>query len=246
VTVERFRDQGVVLGTVDYGEADRLVTLLTRSHGKLTAFAAGARKSRRRFAGALEPCTVLSVELVERRGTTFRLDTADIQNPFARIRNDLRRISRSLYALELVRELTREREPQERLLELLLRYLDGLDAGESGPTSLLAFELDALAHAGLMPRLAGCALCGGGWADHPRFDPEHGGAVCEACAPRSFRAAAVSPGLLSALRGLQEGSRTPLPAEARQHARALLNGFISHHLGRRLRSADFMDQVGLD
>lgn len=244
--MERFRDQGVVLGTVDYGEADRLVILFTRSHGKVTAFAAGARKSRRRFAGALEPSTVLSVGLVERRGTTFRLDTADILQAHPRIRDDLPRIARALYALELVRELTRDQQPHEGLLDLLLRYLGELDAGTAGPTSLLAFELDALAQAGLMPRLDGCALCGGDWHEHPRFDPEHGGAVCEGCAERTPRAPVVSGALLHALRGIQEGQRTPLPPEARRRARDMLNTFISHHLGRKLRSVDFMDQVGLD
>ena len=110
--MERFRDVGVVLGSVDYGEADRVVTLFTQEHGKLTAFAGGARKSRRRFAGALEPLTVLSVDLVERRGSTFRLDAAEIRESHPRIREDLHCISRALYALELVRELTREHEPQ--------------------------------------------------------------------------------------------------------------------------------------
>src|SRR5262249_37282659 len=63
--MERWEDEALVLGTLDYGDADRMVTLLTRSGGKLTAFAAGARKSRRRFAGALEPGTVLRARLVE-------------------------------------------------------------------------------------------------------------------------------------------------------------------------------------
>ena len=66
--MERFWERALVLSHLDYGDADRLVTLFTAARGKLTAFAAGARKSRRRFAGALEPFTLIQAKLVERRG----------------------------------------------------------------------------------------------------------------------------------------------------------------------------------
>ncbi|WNG18628.1 DNA repair protein RecO [Cystobacter fuscus] len=244
--MDRYTDEALVLSTVDYGEADRLVTLLTREHGKLTAFAAGARKSKRRFAGALEPYMRLRVQLVETRGATVRLDSADIVAGYYAARADLPLIARALYAVELCRELTRDHEPHPELFALLEGYLHKLDAKEAGPTSLLAFELSALAHAGLMPRFDSCSLCGGAPGARPRFDQAHGGAVCEACAGRARDAVAISPELLSGLRALQDGERTPLPAELRARARALLNLFISHHLGRRLKSVDFMDQVGLD
>jgi DNA repair protein RecO (recombination protein O) len=244
--MERFDDDALVLSTMDYGETDRLVTLLTREHGKLTAFAAGARKSKRRFAGALEPFMRLRVHIVETRGSTVRLDSADIVAGYYAAREDLSLIARALYAVELCRELTRDHEPQPELFLLLEEYLARLDAKEAGPTSLLAFELSALAHAGLMPRFDTCTLCGGEPGERPRFDQAHGGTVCEPCGGRARESVAVPVALLSGLRALQEGQRTPLPADLRARARGLLNVFISHHLGRRLKSVDFMAQVGLD
>lgn len=244
--MERYVDEALVLSTVDYGESDRLVTLLTREHGKLTAFAAGARKSKKRFAGALEPFMRLRVQLVETRGSTVRLDGADIVGGFYTARAELELIARALYAVELCRELTRDREPHPELFDLLEAYLGRLDAREAGPTSLLAFELSALAHAGLMPRFDACALCGGPPGERPRFDQGHGGAVCEPCGARARESVAIPAALLSGLRALQEGQRTPLPPELRARARGLLNVFIAHHLGRRLKSVDFMAQVGLD
>jgi DNA repair protein RecO (recombination protein O) len=240
--MERFTEHAVVLSTVDYGEADRMVTLFTRERGKLTAFAAGARKSKRRFAGALEPFTSLKVSLCERHSDTFRLDGADIQASYPRVREDLARIARALYCVELCRELVRDREPHTQLYELLVDYLAQLDRQEAGPTSLIAFELDALAQAGLMPRFDACSLCSGEYGPRPRFDPSHGGVVCELCAS-GFP---VSRELMHGLRDLQAGARTPLSAEQRRQARELLNLFIVHHLGRKLNSVDFMAQVGLD
>ncbi len=244
--MERFEDQALVLSTVDFGEADRMVTLFTRERGKLTAFAAGARKSKRRFAGALEPFTLICAQLVSTRGETFRLDSADIEAGYYSVREDLPRIARALYCLELCRELCREQEAQPGLFAQLVDYLALLDRKEAGPTSLIAFELEALAHAGLMPRFEPCSICGGSTGERPRFDPGHGGVTCEGCAARAHFGVPVSPELVEALKRLQVGARVPLPPAARRQARELLNLFISHHLGKKLKSVDFLAQVGLD
>lgn len=242
----RIVDEALVLSCVDYGEADRIVTLFTRDRGRLSAFAAGARKSKRRFAGALEAGTHLKAQLVERRGEVFRLDGVDVVQSFHRLRDDLPRIARLLYCLELIRELTRDHEPHAALFDGLRDYLKKLDAKEAGPTSLLLFELDALAQAGFMPKFSPCALCEQPTGDRPRFDPEHGGVVCLSCAPRVPRGMPVSPEVVEALARLQAGERTPMAPELRAKARTLLNVFISHHLGRKLKAVDFMEQVGAD
>ncbi len=244
--MERFVDEALVLGTVDYGEADRLVTLFTKKSGKLSAFAAGARKSRRRFAGALEPCTWLKAQLVERRGATLRLDAVDVVHSFAGLRSDLSRIGRGLYVIELCRELVRDREPHPELFDATTAWLGLLEQGAAGPTSLLAFELEALSLAGLQPRFDACSVCAGALGSEPRFDAAHGGGVCAGCQGRAAGAARVPAELLVALAALQAGQRTPLPPPLRARARLLLNAFISHHLGRELRSVDFLQQVGVD
>lgn len=244
--MERRIDEAIVLGAVDYGEADKLVTLFTRGRGRVTAFAAGARKSKRRFQGALEPGTHLVAKLVERRGDTQRLDGADIRSSFFHLREQLPTIARALYCLELCRELVRDHEPHEALFQALLGYLGLLDQGKAGPTSLIQFELDALAEAGFQPRFDSCVLCGGPTGERPRFDPSHGGVVCEKCVLRATGARAVSPELVSAFVALQGGARQPWPPELRARGRDVLNDFIAHQLGRRLKSVNFMEQVGTD
>lgn len=244
--VERFSDHALVLSTLDFGEADRVVTLFTRERGRLSAFAAGARKSKRRFAGALQAGTHLTARLVATRGETCRLDGADIVRSFHRLRDDLARVSRALYCLELCRELTRDGQPHQALFDALLQYLGLLEEKQAGPTSLIKFELDALQYTGFMPRLAPCALCAGPTGEFPRFDPEHGGVVCLACAPRVPGGLPVQPVVVEALARLQAGERTPLPAVIRARSRELLNLFIAHHLGRQLKSVAFMEQVGTD
>ena len=244
--MDRFSDEALVLSTVDFGEADRIVTLFTRGHGRLSAFAAGARKSKRRFAGALEAGTHLTAHLVSTRGDTHRLDKVDVIRSFHRIRDDLARIARAMYCLELCRELSRDGQPNEPLFDALAQYLGLLEDGKAGPTSLIKFELDALQYTGFMPRFAPCALCGQATGTRPRFDPEHGGVVCHSCSPRVPFGIPVRPDVVEALAKLQSGARTPLPAELRARSRELLNLFIAHHLGRKLKSVEFMEQVGTD
>lgn len=244
---------GVVLRAVDYGEADRVVTLLTRERGKVSAFARGARASRRRFGGALEPFTLLTAEARERAGSDLLgLDAVAVVRGFPALRADLARIACAAYAAELARELVRDHEPHPDLLALLVAYLELLEAGPARPAGLRAFELGALREAGLMPRLDACARCGGPLEEGApaRFDPGQGGALCPGCAPVASPAApTLSPAAAAALGRLQAGGLEASAAEALappagREVRAALAAFIEHHLGRRLAARRFLDEVG--
>ncbi|MGB8930511.1 MAG: DNA repair protein RecO, partial [Anaeromyxobacteraceae bacterium] len=157
----RFKVEGIVLRVVDYGESDRIVTLLTRERGKVGAFARGARASRRRFQGLLEPFTLLAVELTDRRGDLLGLESASALRAHGGIRGELARIAVAGYATELACELVRDAEPHAGLFDLLAAFLGALDAATPHPAALRAYELGALAEAGFMPRLDSCARCGG-------------------------------------------------------------------------------------
>jgi DNA repair protein RecO (recombination protein O) len=241
----------VVLRTVDTGEADRVVTLLSRERGKVAAFARAARASRRRFGGALEPFTLVRAEVRERPGAELLgLESVAPLEPFGGIREDLARIACAAYAAELARELVRDHEPHPDLFDLLAAYLRALDAAPAAPTALRAFELGALRAAGLLPRLDACARCEAALpARTLRLDPAHGGVLCAACTPlASPGAPALSAGAAAALHRLAEGGLAaagePLAPQAGREARDALGAFIEHHLGRRLQARRFLDEIG--
>ena len=243
--LERSVEEALILGAVDYGDADRIVTLFTRERGRLSAFAAGARKSKRRFAGALEPCTHLKAQLVQRRGDTWRLDGVDVLATFHRLRDDLPRIGRALYAAELSKELIRDEHPHPELFDAMLEFLKALEVS-ADPASHLRFTLDALSFAGFRPIFDRCGRCGGATGARPRFDPDSGGAVCESCARQLPYAVPVSAEVVSLLAALQRAEPHSNDARLRGAASSLLDGFLSHHLGRRLKSMDFLRQLGID
>jgi DNA repair protein RecO (recombination protein O) len=236
----------VVLRTVDYGERDRVVTLLSRERGKLSAFARGARSSRRRFGGALEPFTLLAVEVTERGGDLGVLESASVERGFGALRGDLARIACASYAVELARELVRDAEPHDDLFVSLVAYLGALDDAPARPWDLRRFELDALRAAGLQPSLDGCARCGrpAGGAGL-RFDPAEGGVLCAACAPTGGPGArAVETPVLEALRRLARGEEAGAGEDDASRARVLLGACVEYHLGKRLQSRRFLDEVG--
>jgi DNA repair protein RecO (recombination protein O) len=230
-----------------------VVTLLSRERGKVSAFARGARASRRRFGGALEPFTALTAEVRERGGSDLlSLDSVSVLRAHGGIRGDLTRIACAGYAAELSRELVRDHEPHEELFALLLEYLGALDGAPARPELLRAFELGALRAAGLAPRLDACAACGAAVAEgaRARFDPAHGGALCEGCGgAASAGALALSPGAREALIALADGglpaaATASLAPPAGREARDALARFIEHHLGRKLSARRFLDEIG--
>lgn len=244
--MERLTLKCVVLGAVDTGEADRVVALFSEERGRLGAFAPAARKSQRRFGGALEPFTLVQAEVVERRGELYRFERASIVESFAAIREDLADIARASHACELIREVCRDREPHRELFGELVDLLFRVARRTSTPEDLLVFELRALAFAGLQPVFEACAGCGALPAAEDRFDPDVGGRLCVRCALRvpGTRALSLAAGL--ALQQLQEGRRHPLSSEARREAREHLERFVSHHLGKPLKSSAFMRSVGIE
>jgi DNA repair protein RecO (recombination protein O) len=243
----------IVLRTVDTGEADRVVTFLTRERGKVAAFARGARASRRRFGGSLEPFTLVTAEVRERSASELLgLDSVTPIEAFGGIRGDLARIACAGYAAELSRELVRDHEPHPELFDLLAAYLGALAAAPARPAALRAFELGALRAAGLAPRLDACARCGRPPPPRAaaRFDPGQGGILCEACAPYAVPGTpSLSPEAAAALLRLAEGGLVRAGAEELappigREARDALTSFLEHHLGRRLRARRFLDEVG--
>ena len=247
---ERLKLTAVVLRTIDHGESDRVVTLLCRGRGRLGAFARGARASRKRFAGALEPFTLLSVELVGRPASDlWRLESASVERGFHGIRGDLARIACAAYAVEVARELTRDREPHDELFDLLVDYLGRLDDAPARPAALRAFELAALAATGFQPRLDGCARCGEALTGEGlSFAPADGGALCGRCAATRAGALPLSAGTLAALLRLQAGGLAagdePLADRPARESRELLGRFLEHLVGHRLQARRFLDEVG--
>ncbi|MET0389000.1 MAG: DNA repair protein RecO [Polyangiales bacterium] len=230
----------LVLRCVDYGEADRIVTLLTREHGRVSAMARAARKSKRRFAGSLEGFAFISVELAFGRGQLARLVSARVTRSFPRLLGDLARLEAAGALLRLVREVVPERVPDLEVYESVAQLLAALDLAEvpARPLRLVA-QAHLLALTGFAPLLHACVTCGKqpGDGQAAMFDPAQGGVVCRSCGGGPERISGSVRGRLQrALHGdveavVAEAGAGWSDAELREADR-VLGRFVEHVLPR--------------
>ncbi|HEY6007702.1 MAG TPA: DNA repair protein RecO [Geobacteraceae bacterium] len=243
--MESCRCDAIVLATMDYREADRLVTLFTRELGKVRGVARGAKRSVRRFGGALELFARSSVELVPVEGLC-RLQGADLQTLYPGIRRDLARIAYAGYAAELVDSLVPEGVPYPRIFRLLTTYLQHLEgSAEVSPSDRRFYEMNLLTILGYRPALDACGGCGVELSAAGRvFVGPAGQLLCERCG-RGGRPVATSTLLLlrRCLVSGRFGSVVFAPPELAE-AGSFLDLLLDTHLHRPLKSLAFLREMG--
>lgn len=209
------KTEAVVLRSLRFGEADRILHVYTLDRGRMGAIAKGARKTKSRFGGRLEPLSHVELVLHLGSGELGTVTGAALVRSHASAREDPYRLSVGLIGAEAMLRLFPEQERSDRAFTALTRFLDLLDElpGRDGERpeldSLgLAFQLKLLWVAGYLPHVGSCAECG---ADGPSagFSARAGGVVCRSCAEATGAIALSSGGAT----GIEELLRKPL-AEA--------------------------------
>jgi DNA repair protein RecO (recombination protein O) len=240
-----YRDDAVVLRTQKLGEADRIVTLLTRRHGRVRAVAKGVRRTGSRFGSRVEPFTHVDLQLYEGRS----LDTvtqAETLEPYGeRIVADYGRYTVGTAVLETAEQLSaEEREPSLRLFLLVVGALRTLAEGRHTSTLVLdAFILRALAISGYEPVLEACARCDEPGA-HRYFAVAMGGLVCGEHRPPG--AATVSPASVALMSALLSGDWSVADAaddRAQRETSGLVAAYLQYHLERGMRSLRHVERL---
>jgi DNA repair protein RecO (recombination protein O) len=238
--VSLYRDHGVVLRTWKLGEADRIVSIITRENGKVRAVAKGVRKPSSRFGARLEPTCHLSLQLYRGRGDLDTVTQVETVDRFPTLRTDLERWARASAMLEAVEQMSPEREPNERLFDMLVRALRTLTESES-PLVVASFFLKVLALEGFEPVVDVCVGCGD---EGPlvAFDVGEGGTVCGSCR-RGTALDDDSLALLQSILGGRLGLALAAPPSRATHAvDVLATRLLEHQLERRLRSISVLEQ----
>jgi DNA repair protein RecO (recombination protein O) len=236
------KTDAIVLRSMRYGEADRIMHLYTPKRGRVSAIAKGVRRARSRFGGRLEPFFRLQIELHEGRSELLTVTGAQTIDGHARLRGDARALDAAARACDAVGRLFETSEPHPGVFNLLCRQLALLDehAGSArqqiGLAGGLAFRLKLLLAAGLAPQLAACASCGE--REHlVGFSGAAGGVVCSACEAGSFPLGEEAFRFMTdaLARGLADVPQAGLPALG-QVERAIA-ATLEHHAHLRLMPA---------
>lgn len=233
-------DQGIVLRSYSFGEADKVVILLSPNSGKLRTVAKGIRKTKSRFGGRLEPFSHVDLVLYEGRNLDTITQVSMIE-PFHELRSDLDRMVAAGTMVEIADAIAQENESSVRLFLLIQRGLRALEAGQGHPDLLASFLLKAADTMGVAPALEQCAGCGR-TDDLRRFSFAAGGVLCERC--RTAGAYALRDGLTAYLAALSTADLAALPpadATFSGEARGVARRFIEYHLERQIKSLAVLD-----
>jgi len=233
-----------VLRTHKLGEADRIITLLTRNHGRVRAVAKGVRRTTSRWGSRLEPFTHVDLQLAEGRN----LDTitqAETLSPFSgEIGLDYERYTSGTVMLETAdRLVSEERQPALQQFLLLVGGLRAMASGERGPSQVLdSYLLRSLAVAGYAPSFEHCARCGDE-GPHRWFSPAAGGVLCATC--RVPGSANPAPQTIAVLGALLAGDWEAVAAADPRHLReasGVIAAYLAWHLERGLRSLEHLER----
>jgi DNA repair protein RecO (recombination protein O) len=181
------KTEAIVLRSIRYGEADRVLHLYTPRRGRIAAIAKGVRRARSRFGARLEPFFHVRAVLHEGRSELLTVTGADTVAAHGALREHAGTLDAAARACDAVSRLFETPEPHPDVFQLLLRKLALLngDPAYASAANGLAFRLKLLVAAGIVPQLAACATCGAD-EDLQGFSATAGGVVCRSCAPGAF------------------------------------------------------------
>jgi DNA repair protein RecO (recombination protein O) len=230
--------EGVVLRSLRYGEADRILHLYTPQRGKVGAIAKGVRRARSRFGGRLEPFFRLNLVLHEGRSDLLTVTAAETVAGYPRLREDGGALDTAARACDAVSRLFDTSEPHPGVYNLLCNELALLDSepARAGHANQLAFRLKLLLAAGLAPQLAACASCGE--REHlVGFSGAAGGVVCPACEAGSFALSEDAHSFLVEAIGRPLADTPAADDRALRQAERAIADTLEHHAGIRWRHA---------
>ena len=242
--VSVYRDEAVVLRTQKLGEADRIVTMLTRHNGRIRAVGKGVRRTTSRFGARLEPFSHIDVQLAHGRSLDIVSQVESLDAFGGRIADDYGCYTAGTAVLEAAEQLTdEERVPAVQLYLLLVGALRALAEAAHEPTLILdAFLLRALAVSGYAPSFDSCVRCGSP-GPHPFVAVQSGGAACQDCRPPG--SVAPAPDTMALLAALLTGDWATADASGARHRReasGIVAAYLQWHLERSVRSLRLVER----
>lgn len=252
-----FSTDAILLRKIEYGDHDFIISFLTRSNGKISVIAKNAKKSVKRFTGALDLFSVNQIHCTypkkKKDGLTI-LSQADLENGFGNIRYDVFKTSYASFWTELIHFWLEEEKSQPELYDLLFFSLDTLNTGSiSGEVIHLLFLIRFMRLSGFEPNIEYCGSCktplDGIEQNKVMFDFKEGRIICQNCTKGDTKyGRRVSKGTLKQLFWINKNDvnrvdRIKFSGLSIKEGESLLESFIPFHIGREFKSLQFLNRL---
>lgn len=231
---------GIILKRKNFGEADRILTVLTERFGKISAIAKGSRKIKARLLGHLEPFMLIHFQLHE--GKNFQIVTgAENEKVFENIQNDFKKTTRAFYLAELVDKFLGSDEKNPEVFRIFLDALKYLNDNNID-LMLRFFELKIIEESGFKPEIRKCVHCGNDLIEGNNFwDQTEGGIICVDCNKKFHHGKKISDDVIKLFRIIEQkdikvASSIKLDKNIESEAEEVLDLYIKNILERELKS----------
>jgi len=245
------KTEAIVLKSQRQGETSKILTLYTRTFGKLTVIAKGARSMRSKFGGSLELLNYISIVFYEKETREIQLlSQADIIEFFAGIKQSVEKTALAMAVCELVNNLEIGIEPNPNLFKLHLEALRAIDKSENSMNVLRAFQVKLLNILGFRPDFTTCSKCKSQKQGTVAFDITQGSFICEACSQNKAAGMILSADSFDALRSFQRDSLASLNgllafANSQQQVDGFISAYLKYHVEglRDLKAVKFLKKL---
>ncbi len=241
------KTSGIIIKRMNYGEADRILTILTSDHGKIKAIAKGSRKILSKLGGSLEPFCL--VDFIFHEGKSFYIVTsAIVQNHFEKVHFEIDKTAKAFYIGELLDKFLEEKQNHPEVFELFSRYLENLENADD-PILIPVFSAKILEAVGFKPEVSECLHCRQKLQPTQNYwDDVEGGVICQDCHDKFGHGQKVSNDIIKILRLIfspefKVGSKININDKYKNQTGAVLESYIEGVLERELKSKKFMKDM---
>ena len=250
--MEQKKSEAIILRTKDFGESDLIVTVFSSLYGTLKGVAKGARRSSKRFVNSLSIFSLVDLEFTERRSSDLVwLETCELIEGFPAIRSDYNLLLKASYMVELTEILFPLNVQSPEMFQLLRFALDSISNKRNTEETMIIFQSRAMKIGGFGINVSKCSHCGRPYKGEGRalFHPPSGSIVCLSCEKESVLTPGMETKTVHVLEKIQSlelslSNTLKFNEDILKELRAVLMAHIEHRLGKRLKSAKYLQPVG--
>jgi len=238
------KTEAIVLNTQNFRQTSLIVNFYTRDFGKLSGLLKGAKEDPTKFNSNLDRLSINEIIFYKNTKSTLHLvSSCDLKRDFRKIKNDLQRIKRAFFLVELIDILTAQEDKNEMIFDLAFACLEQLESSYDLDKILIIFKIKVLDFCGFKPHLDSCVSCNSKIISQAKFSLKLGGLLCERCLSKDIQSRAVFRGTVASILYIEKNDfdsvlRLGMNQAIKKELNQVLDAFLEFHLDKRISSED--------